>query len=323
MLIDDASARAREQAIASRWAASHDQVTDTAKAVATGRLEIANTADEIKRRQARLDDRGIGLESIIGTDDSLWLSFFSAGLTASRPIGRIVEVAPGAPPTPVATGVLIGASLLLTNHHVIGTADDASGMGVQFGYEYDDRGVELVAQLYPLAPETAFHTDTELDFTVVGVGPVNGAAPGSTYGTIKLIGATGKALKAENLNVIHHPNGDRKKVSIRENRLVAEDDLWLRYTSDTQHGSSGSGVFNDQWEMVALHHGGFARRDAAGNRLTRTGLVWTEDMGEDQIDFVANEGARVSRIVGALQTAQLDPPTRVAVDAALANGEPA
>lgn len=47
-------------------------------------------------------------------------------------------------------------------------------------------------------------------------------------------------LKGECLNVIHHPGGERKRLSIRENRLVAEDDLWLRYASDTRRGSSGA-----------------------------------------------------------------------------------
>jgi hypothetical protein len=72
--------------------------------------------------------------------------------------------------------------------------------------------------------------------------------------------------------------------------------------------------------MVALHHGGIARRDAAGNRLTRTGAVWTEDMGADAVDYAANEGARVSRIIRRLRAADLDQETGALVTEALETG---
>ena len=89
--------------------------------------------------------------------------------------------------------------------------------------------------------------------------------------------------------------------------MVAEDDLWLRYESDTREGSSGAPVFNDQWEMVALHHGGVTRKDAEGFELARNGQRWTEDMAEEALAYVGNEGARVSRIVRSLRQALLPP----------------
>jgi len=317
MRIDDAT---REREIANRWQQTSAQVVDTAKALATGRLELANTATQISARRERLRRRGIRLEAIIGDDDSVWLAFFSRALVAARAVGRVVWLLDGQPPEPVGTGVLVGPRLLLTNNHVIPDPDEATAMAVQFGYEYDDDGRERAADLYPLAPARAFHTEEGLDFTVVGVGDLDGAAPSAKYGTVTLIEATGKALRAEVLNVVHHPRGERKRASIRQNRMVAQDELWLRYTSDTREGSSGAPVFNDQWEMVALHHGGVERRDEAGNRLARSGEIWTEVMGDDAIDYVANEGARVSRIISALRNAGLEEPTRSVVDSALQKG---
>jgi hypothetical protein len=294
----------REQQIAMRWQQTIEQVAATSMAVGTGRLEIANTADEIGRRSRRLRGQGIRLEALIGDDDSVWLTFFSRGLTAARAVGRVVRPGRGSPPEAVGTGVLIGPGLFLTNNHVIPDAIEAGDLAVQFGYEYDDDGAERSPDLCRFAPGAAFHTDETLDFTVVAVEDLSNAPPAAKYGSVTLIEATGKALKAEILNVVHHPRGDRKRVSIRENRMVAEDDLWLRYTSDTSDGSSGAPVFNDQWEMVALHHGGVESRDAAGNRL----------------DYQANEGARVSRIIRALRNAGLDEPTRSAVGSALEKG---
>ena len=158
-------------------------------------------------------------------------------------------------------------------------------------------------------------------FSVVAVADLRGGgAPGETYGTVRLIEQTGKALKAEVVNVVHHPGGDRKRLSIRENRIVAEDDLWLRYTSDARRGSSGAPVFNDQWEMVALHHGGLPRRDAEGVALNRAGEPWTREMGEEAKAYTANEGARVSRIVRRLRDAALDPRAKSLIDEALGAG---
>jgi Trypsin-like peptidase domain len=287
--------------IAERWQETSDQVANTVEAVATGDLGAANTQKEIDDRAARLGKRGVRLEAIIGEDDMVWLSFFSRGLTAARSVGRIVF--PGHPSRPIGTGVLIGPALLLTNNHVIPEAADGTGMAVEFGYEYADDGSEPPPVPCGLDPTRAFFTDPDLDFTVIGVSDLDGASPGNRYGTVTLIAALGKVLKAECLNVVHHPGGERKRVSIRENRMVAEDDLWLRYTSDTKAGSSGSPVFNDQWEMVALHHGAIPAEDP-----------------QVPMAFVANEGARVSRIMRSLAAAALDEPTRSAVEEVLRRG---
>ena len=42
----------------------------------------------------------------------------------------------------------------------------------------------------------------------------------------------------------------------------------LQYTTDTQPGSSGSPVLNDEWKAVALHHsGGNLPKNARGDRM--------------------------------------------------------
>lgn len=310
----------RENEIAQRWRESSDQVEATADAVASDNPGLANEKEDLAEREDRLRRLNIDPEALVAEDDMVWLSFFSRGLIAARAVGRVVLTLRGEPPIAMGTGALIGPSLLITNNHVIHDEPEAAEMVVQFDYEYDDRGKPRPEVDCRLEPARFFHTDVRLDFTVVAVADLDGAPPGDRYGTVALIEETGKAVRAENLNVIHHPGGDRKRVSIRENRMVAQDDLWLRYTSDTKRGSSGAPVFNDQWEMVALHHGGVARRDEAGNKLTHGGEIWTEAMGAAAVEYVANEGARVSRIVRALRAAPLDPPARELIDRALTTG---
>jgi endonuclease I len=103
-------------------------------------------------------------------------------------------------------------------------------------------------------------------------------------------------LLGEYVSIIQHPNGEPKQLALRENQLIDLLPDFLHYRTDTAPGSSGSPIFNDQWEIVGLHHSGVPKRDADGNILSRDGKIWTQDMGEHQIDWAANEGIRISRI---------------------------
>jgi V8-like Glu-specific endopeptidase len=300
----------RVRGIRQRWEASEEQRADARAAVDRRDLSLANSPADLQEREDRLRRRHLRLEGIVEQDDSVWLSFFDCGLRAARSVGRVVEAPRRQPVVPIGTGSLVTDRLLLTNHHVVRTPDEAAGMAVEFAYEYDEDGEPRKEDRWPLAPGDFFVTDPELDYTLVAVTLRDGRPPGETHGCIPLIEQTGKAVIGEVLNVIHHPVGERKRVSLRFNRMVAEDDLWLRYESDTRAGSSGAPVFNDQWEMVALHHGGVSATDDEGFELTRDGRRWTPDMGEDAVAYVGNEGARVSRILRSLRGADVPPEQR-------------
>ncbi len=300
----------RVRGIRERWEASEEQRADARAAVDRRDLTLANSPADLQEREDRLQRRHLRLEGIVEQDDSVWLSFFDCGLKAARSVGRVVEAPRRQPVVPIGTGSLVTDRLLLTNHHVVRTADEAAGMAVEFAYEYDADGEPRREDRWPLAPGDLFVTDPELDYTLVAVTLRDGRPPGEAHGCIPLIEQTGKAVIGEVLNVIHHPVGERKRVSLRFNRMVAEDDLWLRYESDTRAGSSGAPVFNDQWEMVALHHGGVSATDDEGFELTRDGRRWTPDMGEDAVAYVGNEGARVSRILRSLRGADVPPEQR-------------
>ena len=98
-----------------------------------------------------------------------------------------------------------------------------------------------------------------------------------------------------------------KQIVIRENKLVdlPENPDWAaHYAGDTEPGSSGSPVFNDQWELVALHHSGVPATDQAGNFLSVNGGIW-DGVDPAQIHWIANEGIRVSRLLEHLSTANV------------------
>ncbi len=56
--------------------------------------------------------------------------------------------------------------------------------------------------------------------------------------------------------IIQHPCGDPQKVVLQDNWItyVAPDHRRVQYLTNTEHGSSGSPVCNENWEVVALHH---------------------------------------------------------------------
>lgn len=90
-----------------------------------------------------------------------------------------------------------------------------------------------------------------------------------------------------------------KRVVIRNNRVVdlsdgSGMDAYLHYLAQTEAGSSGSPVLNDQWEVVAVHHAAIGPIDRSG-RLTDSGARKRTPRAP-----TANEGIRVSRIVSHL-----------------------
>jgi endonuclease G len=122
------------------------------------------------------------------------------------------------------------------------------------------------------------------------------------FGHNILVQEEGKLLKGELIHSIHHPEGQPRQVSLRENRLMALHDpalqgLWMHYETDTEPGSSGAPLYNNQWEIVGIHHRSVEKRDDEGHILAIGGGRWTAEMGERQKWWFANEGLRISRFV--------------------------
>ncbi|MFD4428474.1 trypsin-like serine peptidase, partial [Nocardia sp. NPDC058497] len=215
-------------------------------------------------RQDPLD--GIGaLERIIGfANDLQAVNFLTRGTRAAAAVARI-SLARNGREVPMGTGSLVSPQLLLTNNHVLPTVDRAESVVIEFGAEAGIDNQHNPVTKYRLAPGDFFVTNKHLDYTLVRVAPgPDGAAPGVTFGCNRLIADTGKIVIGEAMNVIGHPQGRLKEISIRDNRLDLQLDDFLHYTSDTEPGNSGSPVFNDQWEIVALHHAGGPKKDAQG-----------------------------------------------------------
>jgi hypothetical protein len=58
--------------------------------------------------------------------------------------------------------------------------------------------------------------------------------------------------------VIGHPNGRDLQISTKNSQIIDVDYLprLFHYRTATEPGSSGSPVFNDEWEVIGIHHAG-------------------------------------------------------------------
>jgi endonuclease G len=248
----------------------------------------------------------VALERLLGSNNLIGVGFLEAGYRASVPVGRIQLRTEQGGIASYGTGTLVSPRLLLTNNHVLPTAEAARLAHVEFNYELGPDGAPLPAVSFPLDPESFFVTDKKLDYALVAVAErgANGAELG-TFGWNPLIEEPGKVILGEFVNIVQHPNGEPKQIAVRENQVVDVLEDFLHYEADTAQGSSGSPVFNDQWEIVALHHSGVPHKNSKDEILALGGEKWQRAMGEHRIDWIANEGARTSRIVRHLKRRKL------------------
>ncbi|OLF16786.1 hypothetical protein BU204_15085 [Actinophytocola xanthii] len=234
------------------------------------------------------------LEAIVLDNDLLGVGYLEGGVVAAQAVARInVRDARGRLQG-YGTGSLVSPELLLTNHHVLPDAAVAGHSLVEFNYQDGTDGRPKPLQGFELDPDRFFVADEALDFALVAVR----AQPGELdqFGYNRLVREEGKAIVGDYVTIIQHPRGEKKMVALRENRVVDVLDKFLHYETDTEPGSSGSPVFNDQWEVVALHHASVPApgRGELGTRL--------------------NEGLRISALIEHLRGLDLTPECAALVD---------
>ncbi|MCR9138263.1 MAG: DNA/RNA non-specific endonuclease [Alphaproteobacteria bacterium] len=252
-------------------------------------------------------------ERIIGTNDLRDDPVTPEEMLAGQPVGRVVENLD----TPnrlsgFGTGFMIAPGLLMTNHHVLETAGDARGCGIQFGYETLGPGA-TEGETFELDADTFFTADEALDYAVVAVRSRSLSQTDlAKWGHHKLVDQTGKVLKGHAVTIVQHPGGGTKKYARVNNEIVDILEDYLHYLADTEPGSSGSPAFNTEFEVVALHHSGVPAMDG-DVVLNRDNKPWRRHQGDDAIQWIANEGVRISRILTHLANAAFDTPEKAAL----------
>jgi endonuclease G len=230
-----------------------------------------------------LSIEALDFEAIVEIDDSDHFNFMGRGQIAGRCVCRIVSG-----DRALGTGFLVAPGVLLTNNHVIGSAEAAEELTAEFDYEFDvDDQPRVPVSRFRFEPRRLFATSPrdELDYTFVAVASKSDASTDiASFGWIPMLETVDKILVGEPAVIIQHPRGEMKRVCLFAAQLVDKLDDHLHYTTDTDHGSSGSCVVNRSWQLVALHHA-----------ATKT------DRRRRGHDVVVNEGVRISSILRSLR----------------------
>jgi V8-like Glu-specific endopeptidase len=199
-------------------------------------------------------------ERTLREDDYLPAWFLRVGFERARSVARIELIDRGQ--TYFGTGFMVSPTLLMTNHHVLPNIEIARRARVFFDYEDDEQGRQLSPQLFLFQPDRYFMNNELLDVALVAVD----GDPGRRWGTIPLRHKPRAIEPGGRINVIQHPRGGSKQIVMHGNEIVALTDAAIHYLADTEGGSSGSPVFNNRWELVALHHRG-GSQDNVGVRM--------------------------------------------------------
>lgn len=212
-------------------------------------------------------------EKIIGGhNDMVSFAYMQSGLTAASSVVKLEilrfdngrpHITGGAQTRYLGTGWVIAPGLLITNHHVVNARNEneptaaeddlklqASGATARFDYDFG----EVDGVTTPVGELLAWSVD--LDYAMARIDD-HGRRP------LDLAEKPLTAISSDShiaVNIIQHPNGQPKKFGIRNNLVTGVTERDIRYFTDTEAGSSGSPVFDDNWRVVALHRGsGFAK----------------------------------------------------------------
>lgn len=195
----------------------------------------------------------IKTEAVSGLADFQHPYFLKKGWERSRSVGLV----PG-----FGTVFLIAPDILMTNWHVFRRSDWPLGLNVAFDVELGDDGLPMVPVRHALRPDVLFYSYDKLDFCVVAVD----GNPGDTRGYVNLRNFA--SVKSDSrANIIQHPAGGLKQIAVRENSIKHFDDDVIQYWTDTEHGSSGSPVFDDNWEILGLHFQHDSAPDSFGKEI--------------------------------------------------------
>jgi V8-like Glu-specific endopeptidase len=182
-------------------------------------------------------------EIIIGEDTLRHIRVLELALEASKAVVRI------AIPGGAGSGFMVAQDLVMTNHHVIPTQADADQAEISFNYQLDHSGIPCQTLTTRADPHTEFYTNDDLDITVVQVRePPPFGKP--------LVLRPAQVAPPARVAIIQHPGGHYKKISMQNNFVAYGDTRVVQYVTSTLPGSSGSPVFDDEFQAVAIHHSG-------------------------------------------------------------------
>lgn len=224
-------------------------------------------------------------ERILGGNDLIDIRFLLNGAQRSAAVGRI-NLRGG-----FATGFMVAPGVIMTNWHVFRHISHARSARIEFGFrELNIDGQRSTPTVFGFDVDRLFFSNRRNDMAIVALGRRrSGPLSADSIPFCRLTDET-DIDRGQRINVIQHPAGQPKQVALRDNTAVSVvDETFLQYRADTMRGSSGSPAFDDEWNLIGLHHSGVPRRNSRGQILDIFGRIATRRTPDDQIAWIANE----------------------------------
>ncbi|TMQ05350.1 MAG: trypsin-like peptidase domain-containing protein [Deltaproteobacteria bacterium] len=226
-----------------------------------------------------------GLERVFGTESYVMHSWLVTGLRRAAAVARIKRRG-----RTLGTGFIIpGTALdpawdhqvLLTNNHVVSRQPMIGQLSpgeAEIAFDGVDTGGPFRVAGAPLFESPI----RELDVTVLRLDrPVAGVAAIPLAAALPAI-----STPPPRMCVIGHPLGSELAFSLQDNHLLGVSPQRIHYRSPTEQGMSGGPVFDEQWDLVAIHRRG------------EKGIPRLDDATQT---YDANEGVPIQTIVAAIQ----------------------
>lgn len=156
----------------------------------------------------------------------------------------------------IGTGVYVGNNLLLTSYHVVEEIKkNQKPAKVRFGNQIWEPGSK-VYQLSPWEslrelPEKRFSPVTDWDYALIQID-----APNIELANVHKVNINRAwSPEGKSFTIIHYPDGGNMQVNDGEYVGLANSGRVHFNFSGTKGGSSGAPIFNDEWQLIALHEG--------------------------------------------------------------------
>ena len=183
------------------------------------------------------------------------------------------------------TGVLIAPNLILTNYHVLSRqpvdlallTQKAASIQFEFGFVSEEMDVSVLPECFTVieTPQAivACSPPASLDYVLLRVEP---KIAQSRYQPVSINPTVAALKKKDSLNILQHPAGNVMQISLSNSGVVQTNHSRVWYVNRTCGGSSGAPCFNENWELVALHHASMSR----GFGSIREGILLTSIVAE-------------------------------------------
>jgi lysozyme family protein len=229
-----------------------------------GALEMST--NELQRVRQQSDPNKAQLEAVLGLEGAQTFQWWKTGMQRASAVAAVRRRLGGR----VGTGFLVRAGdlgleppdevVFVTNFHVINEKGASPGIPPQ---EAEIRFEIAEASPTYTVKELLWSSPSDLcDATVLRLSP-----PVTGIEVLSLAEELPPLDSHPRVYVIGYPGGRELSFSFQDNELLDHEGppgghppipgvCRVHYRAPTEGGSSGSPVFNDQWEVIALHHKG-------------------------------------------------------------------